>query len=43
MAEDDPEHADSFDTVEDVEIVLLISEYLEGLGVVESLQYFVNG
>lgn len=42
MAEDDPKHADSFDAVENIEIVLLISEYLEGLRVVESLQYFVD-
>ena len=37
MSEDDPEHRNCFDSIEDVEIVMLICEYLEGETIVKRL------
>jgi len=41
MSKDDPKHGNGLDPVEDVEVVMLVGEYLEGLGAVEGLNYFV--
>ena len=37
MSKDDPEHRDCFDSIEDVEIIVLVGEYLEGEVIVKGL------
>ena len=42
MAEDNPKHADGFDSIKDIKIIWFVAEDFEWLGVVESLQYLIG-